>query len=238
MQSLLLVCDEILATEDQNEVQGPLEPASPLLAPLAGTEEPGGKQSTEEQTGRAVNRDTAQKINNEETPRSQRLSQGAFFGQACIRNVTTALVVSKALASPKTSMRHHSPVNIGNGGAKRQKQATTAEGRSVQKDISTFFKMTSPVPKDFHQVFSERLPEHDPAIAWLLTRVFFGIGSPSSFEQLSKICTTLRQSQSLPTSQAVHGLRQVVNALDSLDIYVAVASVPRRYFLVSLKDPP
>ncbi|KAI4093426.1 MAG: hypothetical protein LQ339_007680 [Xanthoria mediterranea] len=110
-----------------------------------------------------------------------------------------------------------------------------------KKDISAFFKQTALIPKDFHQpeeiyrIFSERYSTDDPATIWLLTRLFFGTGSPNSFDQLSKICITLRQNQNLPTPQTTYSLRQVIQALDSLDVQLSVASVLRRYFLVSLK---
>lgn len=126
--------------------------------------------------------------------------------------------------------------------SKRQRRSIIADVEKFKKkDISAFFKQTVLIPKDFHQpeeiygIFSERCSTDDPATIWLLTRLFFGTGSPNSFDQLSKICTTLRQNQNLPTPQATNSLRQVVQALDSLDVQVSVASVLRRYFLVSLK---
>lgn len=91
------------------------------------------------------------------------------------------------------------------------------------------------IPKDFHQlremygIFSERGSIDDSAIIWLLTRLLFGIGSFSSFDQLSKIWITLRQNQSLPTLQATNSLRQLVQALNSLDVHFSVASVLRRF---------
>ena len=115
------------------------------------------------------------------------------------------------------------------------------EEKFKRKDISAFFKQTALIPKDFHQpndiygTFSERCSTGDPATTLLLTRLFFDTETPSSFGQLSKICTTLRQSQDLPTPQASNSLRQVVQALDRLDVHFSVASVLRRYSLVSLK---
>ena len=132
--------------------------------------------------------------------------------------------------------------SFGSSKNKRQKRSMAADMRKFnQKNISTFFQQTALIPKDLHQpediygTFSERCSIDDPATILLLTRLFFGTESPNSFDQLSKICTTLRQNQDLPTPQASSSLRQVVQALDSLDVQFSVASVLRRYFLVSLK---
>ena len=132
--------------------------------------------------------------------------------------------------------------SFGSSSNKRQKRSMAADvGKFNRKDISAFFQQTALIPKDFYQpediygTFSERCSIDDPATILLLTRLFFGTGSPNSFDQLSKICTTLRQNQDLPTPQATNSLRQVVQALDNLDVQFSVTSVLRRYFLVSLK---
>ena len=63
----------------------------------------------------------------------------------------------------------------------------------------------------------------------------FDIESSNSFDQLNKICTILRQNQNVSTPQTTNDLRQVVQVLNSLDVQFFVASILRRYFLVSLK---
>ena len=87
MQSLSIICDEILATEDQDEVIDPAESASPTLAPSAGAEESKGKQSVEDERGRAENEDSAQKLPGAS---SQRSGQDASFRQGRDRSATTS----------------------------------------------------------------------------------------------------------------------------------------------------
>ena len=158
------------------------------------------------------------------------------------RKPITRAQPSTASTSPGKLKRNRVINGAEDSSNKRQRRSlTTDEERFKRKDISAFFKQTALIPKDFHQpndiygTFSERCSTGDPATTLLLTRLFFGTGSPSSFDQLSKICTILRQRQDLPTPQTTNNLRQVVQALDRLDVHFSVASVLRRYFLVSLK---
>lgn len=132
--------------------------------------------------------------------------------------------------------------DIENSSSKRQKRFMIADvTKFKKKDISAFFKQTALISKDFHQSkkiyenFSKRCSIDDSAIIWLLTRFFFDTESSNFFDQFSKICTTFRQNQNLSTFQIIHSLRQVVQALNSLNVQFFVASVLRRYFLVSLK---
>ena len=126
------------------------------------------------------------------------------------------------------SLSHHKSMNIN-------------FERINRKDMSALLKQTSFIPRDFHQpekiyaIFSDRCSTEDPATLRVLTGLFFGIGSPSAFNQLSTICTVLRQSPVLPTPQAASSLRQMVQALDGLNAHGSVIAVLRRYFLVSLK---
>ena len=178
----------------------------------------------------------------EEEPQAQSSGKATTGDRICQRNSVTRARPSRTFASSGKLKRHWVAHSTGGSSNKRQRRSMTADMEEFKrKDISAFFKQTALIPKDFHQpeeiygIFSERCSTDDPATIWLLTRAFFGIGSPNSFDQLSKICTTLRQNQDLPTPQATNSLRQVVKALDSLDVQFSVASVLRRYFLVSLK---
>ena len=158
------------------------------------------------------------------------------------RKLVARVQASTTSASPSKLKRNRVSNSAEDSSNKRQRRSMTVdEEKFKRKDISAFFKQTALIPKDFHQpndiygTFSERCSTDDPATIWLLTRLFFGTGSPNSFDQLSKICTILRQSQDLPTPRATNNLRQIVQALDRLDVHFSVASVLRRYFLVSLK---
>ena len=124
--------------------------------------------------------------------------------------------VSRVSALSKKLQRRGEITAIGVASVKCPKGVIATEVKRLpKKGMSMFFKMTSPIPKDFH------LPSD--------------ICSPSSFEHLSKICTTLRQSKYLQTPLAAHGLRHIIQAPDSLGKHLAIASVLRRHFLVSLK---
>ena len=126
---------------------------------------------------------------------------------------------------------------------KRQKVANTTDNAEFKrKSIMPFFRNSGPIPRDYHQpvdiydVFYDRSPTADPASVWLLTRLFFAIGSPAAFAQLRETCITLRQSQELPNIPTVQSLRHKLQALDCLDVHFVAASVLRRYYLVSLKS--
>ena len=126
---------------------------------------------------------------------------------------------------------------------KKSRQAVTASDVTFRrKEIVPFFRTSTPIPKDFHQpteiydIFSDRSPNDDPGTIWLLTRLFFAIGSPTAFEQLRETCNVLRRHRNLPGFQPAADLRQIVGALDRLDVYVSAASVLRRLHLVSLKS--
>jgi hypothetical protein len=126
---------------------------------------------------------------------------------------------------------------------RRPRQATpTLDVTFQRKDIVPFFRQSTPIPKTFHQpteiydVFCDRCPNDDPGAMWLLTRLFFAIGSPTAFEQLRETCIFLRERQGLPSLQSTADLRQTLYALDRLDVHASVASVLRRIYLVSLKS--
>ena len=178
----------------------------------------------------------------EEESQAQSSNKATTSEHARQRNSVAHAQPSTASASSGQLKRNRVANSTGGPSNKRQRRSITADVEEFKrKDISAFFKQTALIPKDFHQpeviygIFSERCSTDDPATIWLLTRLFFGTGSPNSFNQLSKICTTLRQNQNLPTPQAINSLRQVVQALDRLDVQFSVVSVLRRYFLVSLK---
>ena len=245
--NLSQICDEILATENQNFV----EVASERIS--MGTEreniEEGltGQDGREQGEGGAASADGASEEQDSE-PESEEESQAQNSDRATtserprLQNSVTRARPSTASAPSRKLKRNRVVDSVKDSSNKRHRRSMTADVEAFRKkDISAFFKQTALIPKDFHQpgeiygIFSKRCSIDDPATIWLLTRLFFGTGSPNSFDQLSKICTTLRQNQNLPTPQTTHSLHQVVQALDSLDVQFSVASVLRRYFLVSLK---
>lgn len=121
-------------------------------------------------------------------------------------NSVTCAQPSRASVSSGKLKRNRVANSTRGSNSKRQRRSMIADVEEFKrKDISAFFKQTALIPKDFYQpeeiygIFSERCSTDDPATIWLLTRLFFGTGSPNSFDQLSKICTTLRQNQNLPT---------------------------------------
>lgn len=133
-------------------------------------------------------------------------------------------------------------IGKGNVKRKRRRQSLLEHSESINKrDISTFLKQIVFIPKDVHQpeeiyaLFSGRGIIDDRAVLKVLTGLFVGIASPRAFDQFRNICTSLRKSPVLPTRQATRGLRQVVQALDSLNAHVFVVAALRRYFLMSLK---
>jgi hypothetical protein len=126
---------------------------------------------------------------------------------------------------------------------KRSRQTTPALDVTFRrKDIIPFFRHSTPIPKNFHQpteiynIFCDRCPNDDPGAMWLLTRLFFAIGSPTAFEQLRETCIFLRERQDLPNLQSTADLRQTLYALNRLDVHGSVASVLRRIYLASLKS--
>ena len=86
-----------------------------------------------------------------------------------------------------------------------------------------------------YQAFAERSQSSDVPLIWPLTRLFYGIASPAAFDQLRETCTSLRQRKDLPIPQSSNDLFQTARALDGLDVHVSVASILRRYHLVTLK---
>ena len=120
--------------------------------------------------------------------------------------------------------------------------ATPSEVTFQHKDIISFFKESTPTLQNFHQpteiydVFCDRCPNDDPGAMWLLTRLYFAIGSPTALQKLRATCVVLRQHQDLPSLQPTANLQQILHALDRLDVHFSVASVLRRFYLVSLKS--
>ncbi|KAI9710430.1 MAG: hypothetical protein M1828_002160 [Chrysothrix sp. TS-e1954] len=147
-----------------------------------------------------------------------------------------------AVSQSKATRKRGSRVSVSQTD-KRQKVANTTDNAEFKrKSVMPFFRNSGPIPRDFHQptdiydVFYDRSPTADPASVWLLTRLFFAIGSPAAFAQLRETCMTLRQSQELPKIPTVQSLRHKLQALDHLDVHFVAASILRRYYLVSLKS--
>ncbi|CAF9940049.1 MAG: hypothetical protein HETSPECPRED_002145 [Heterodermia speciosa] len=237
-QTLSLICDEILATEKQDTVATTNGPAPSTCSGSEVTEkELMGQDSGEQDEGGAASAGGARE-EQESEHESEEESQAQSSGKAttgdriCQRNSVTRARLSRTFASSEKLKRHWVAQSTGGSSNKRQRRFMTADMKEFKrKDISSFFKQTALIPKDFHQpeeiygIFSERCSTDDPATIWLLTRAFFGTGSPNSFDQLSKICTTLRQNQDLPTLQTINSLRQVVKVLNSLNVHVEKLSI-------------
>ena len=247
MQTLSLLCDDVLAAEKQDTVKAASERISLETEKEDLEEELIGQDIREQSEGGAESADVAweeqgTERESEEEPQAHSSNKATTSGHIRQRNSINRAQPSTPSASSGKLKRNGVANDTGGSSTKRQKRSMIADVEEFKKkDISAFFKQTALIPKDFHQpeeiyeIFSERCSTDDPAAIWLLTRLFLGTGSPNSFDQLSKICTTLRQNQNLPTPQTTHSLRQVIQALDSLDVQFSVASVLRRYFLVSLK---
>ncbi|KAL8697236.1 MAG: hypothetical protein Q9201_007227 [Fulgogasparrea decipioides] len=246
MQSLSLIYDHNSAAEKQDAVEAASERIS-LEMERENMNELLGQDIREQGERGAASADGAweeqeSERRSEEEPQAQSSGKAATSEHVRQRNSVTHAQASTASASSGKSKRNRVVNSTGGSSSKRQRRSMTADVEEFKrKDISAFFKQTALIPKDFHQpeeiygIFSERCSTDDPATIWLLTRLFFGTGSTNSFDQLSKICTTLRQNQNLPTPRATNSLRQVVQALDSLDVQFSVASILRLYFLVSAK---
>ena len=247
IHNLSQICDEILAAENQDLVEAASERIS------IGTErenieeeELTGQDVSEQGEGGAASADGACEEHNsesesEEEMQAQSSDKATTSEHTRRRKSVTRAQPSAASASTAILKKKRVTNSSGSSSNKRQKRSMTADVEEFKrKDISAFFKQTALIRKDFpqpeeiYEIFSERCSTDSSASIWLLARLFFGTGSPNSFDQLSKICTALRRNQDLPTPQATNNLRQVVQALDSLDVHFSVASVLRRYFLVSL----
>ncbi|KAI4226558.1 MAG: hypothetical protein L6R40_008279 [Gallowayella cf. fulva] len=247
VQSLSLIYDNNSAPEKPFGVEAAGERISLAMEREDMDEEPLGQDIREQGERGAASADRAweeqeSEGESEEEPQAKSFDKATTSEHVRHRNSVNHAQPSTASASSGKLKRNRVVNSTGGSSNKRQRRSMTADVEEFKrKDISGFFKQTALIPKDFHQpeeiygIFSERCSTDDPATIWLLTRLFFGTGSPNSFDQLSKICTTLRQNQNLPTPRATNSLRQVVQALDSLDVQFSVASVLRRYFLVSLK---
>ena len=248
MQSLSLICDDILATEKQDTVMTASERTYLASTEREDTERDPMRQDIREQgkqgvaTGDGAREEYESERESEEEPLAQSTVRATISKHIRQQNSVTRAKPSRASASSKKLKRNRVPNSDEVSRIKRQKRSMNTDVEEFKrKDISAFFKQTALIPKDFYQpeeiygIFSERCLTDDPATRWLLTRLFFGTGSPNSFDQLCKICTTLPQSHNPPTPQATNSLRQVVQAMDNLDVHFSVASVLRRYFLVSLK---
>ena len=247
IHNLSQICDKILAAENQDVVEAASERISVGTERENIEEELTGQDVREQGEGGATSADEACE-EQDSGPESEEERQAQSSDKATTSQLTrqrksvTRAQPSTASASSGKLKKKRDTNSFESSSNKRQKRSMTADvGNFNRKDISAFFQQTALIPRDFHQsediygTFSERCSTDDPATILLLTRLFFSTASPNSFDQLSKICTTLRQNQDLPTPQATNSLRQVVQALDSLDVQFSVASVLRRYFLVSLK---
>ena len=133
---------------------------------------------------------------NEEEPQAQSSDKATTSQLARQWKSVTRAQPSTASASSRKLKKKRDTNSFGSSNNKRQKRSMAADMEKFnRKNISTFFQQTTLIPKDFHQpediygTFSERCSADDPATILLLTRLFFGTGSPNSFDQLSKICT-------------------------------------------------
>ena len=112
--------------------------------------------------------------------------------------------------------------------------------RSFTNNTSAFFSGLTPIPKsiiqpaDIYQIFTDRSECGDSDTIWLLTRLFFAIGSPDAFSQLRDACSASRQVKELAVSRPTDSVSEAVQALDQLDITVTTASMLRRFYLTIL----
>ena len=98
-------------------------------------------------------------------------------------------------------------------------------------------------PNDICTMILARLKRRDPNDALLLTRIFYAIGSPESFQQLKDACQLVRKRHvmSVPAvdsseAQSPRGLGpKAIRALDKLDIEASVESILRRGYLANLR---
>ncbi|KAI4220681.1 MAG: hypothetical protein L6R40_008668 [Gallowayella cf. fulva] len=234
VQSLSLIYDNNSAAEKQVAAEAASERISLAMEREDMDEDLVGQDIREQGERGAASADGAweeqeSERGSEEEPQAQSSEKATTSEHVRQRNSVSHAQPSAASASSGKLKRNRVVNSTGGSSNKRQRRSMTADVKEFKrKDISTFFKQTALIPKDFHQpeeIYESFLNDAQPTI----------LQPPNSFDQLSKICTTLRQNQSLPTPRATNSLRQVVRALDSLDVQFSVASVLRRYFLVSLK---
>ncbi len=111
---------------------------------------------------------------------------------------------------------------------------------SFTNNASAFFSGLTPIPKsiihpaNIYQIFTDRSESGDSDTIWLLTRLFFAIGSPDAFYQLRDACSASRQVKELAVSRSTNSISEAVQALDQLDITVITASILRRFYLTFL----
>ena len=99
-------------------------------------------------------------------------------------------------------------------------------------------------PNDVYPMILARLKKGDPSDALLLTRIFYAIGSPESFQQLKDACQLVRKRHvmSIPAvdsseAQSPQGLGpKAIRALDKLDREPSVESILRRGYLANLRS--
>lgn len=112
--------------------------------------------------------------------------------------------------------------------------------RSFTNNASAFFSGLKPIPKSIiqpasiYQIFTDRSESGDSDTIWLLTRLFFAIGSPDAFYQLRDACSASRQVKELAASRSTNSISEAMQALDQLDITVITASILRRFYLTFL----
>lgn len=112
--------------------------------------------------------------------------------------------------------------------------------RSLTNDASAFFSSLTPIPKNMkqptniYQIFTDRSESGNSDTIWLLTRLFFAIGSPDAFCQLRDACGASRQVKEHVILQSTKSISEAMQALDRLDITAITASILRRFYLTFL----
>jgi hypothetical protein len=137
----------------------------------------------------------------------------------------------------------------GNPSAKQTPENTKRANTSKSNALTTLPSCLRPFhpgarsPNDIYTMILARLKRRDRDLALLLTRIFYAIGSPESFQQLKDACQLVRKRHAMSVHAADSSETQppqslgpkVIRALDKLDIEASVESILRRGYLASLR---
>ena len=116
-------------------------------------------------------------------------------------------------------------------------------GQLSQKELSGAFDSVISAPQIEPWTIFNRFLERSTQVGvsfdqnrcYLLTRFFYAIASPDAFSQLRDACEMLRAGK-FHISRSTDGVASATKALDGLETSIHVASVLRRYHLVTLHD--
>jgi len=110
----------------------------------------------------------------------------------------------------------------------------------LTNDASAFFSSLTPISKNMkqsiniYQIFTDRSESDNSDTIWLLTHLFFAIGSSDAFCQLHDACGASRQVKEHVILQLIKSISEAMQALNWLDITAITASILHRFYLTFL----